>query len=165
MSLDEKIESENLMDFVTRLAPSLQKLIPLDCTIGITGVKKFITTIPGKKIKIPIDVSGMDIPKEDAIYKAINSGKPVSMIVPKEAFGFEFQSTAVPIFDNKGNIIGGLGVGIGLENRKRLMSNAQLVATSSEQTSATIEELAASAVELATLQESLQALSQEITGR
>ena len=38
-----------------------------------------------------------------------------------------------------------------------------MVATSSEQTSATIEELAASAVELATLQSSLQALSKEIT--
>jgi hypothetical protein len=163
MVTNKSAESENLMNFIMKLAPALQTLIPLDCMIGVTDTEKFIGSVSGEKIKMPMDATGMEIPKSDAIYKAVNTGKCVEMTVPKEAFGFEFQSTAIPILDNQGNIIGGLGLGVGLENRDRLIGTAQLVATSTEQTSATIEELAASAVELATLQSALQGLSQEIT--
>lgn len=163
MSLNEKEKSEILMNFIKELAPNLQKLIPLDCMIGVTDTTKFLLICSGEKIKMPKDATGIDIPKEDAIYKAISSGKSERLIVPKETFGFEFESTAIPIFDNDRNIIGGLGLGIGIENRNKLIGTAQLVATSAEQTSATIEELAASAVELAALQSSLQVLSHEVT--
>jgi hypothetical protein len=163
MVTNKSAESENLMNFIMKLAPALQTLIPIDCMVGVTDTEKFLAIISGEKIKMPIEAIGMDIPKNDSIYKAINTGKCVKMTVPKEAFGFEFQSTAIPILDNQGNIIGGLGLGMGLENRDRLIGTAQLVATSTEQTSATIEELAASAVELATLQSALQGLSQEIS--
>lgn len=162
MLFNEENESEYRMNLILELAPALQKLIPLDCIIGVTDTKKFLTNISGEKIKMPIEATGMDIPKEDTIYKAISSGKPQRALVPKEAFGFEFQSTAIPICDSKGTIIGGLGLGISVENRDKLISTAKLVAESSEQTSATIEELAASAVELSTLQSSLQTLSHEI---
>ncbi len=101
--------------------------------------------------------------KEDAILKALNSGRPERLIVPKEALGIEFESTAIPIFDSHGNIIGGIGLGIGLENREKLINNANIVATSSNQTSSTIEALATSAEKLATQQMSLQALAQEIS--
>ncbi|MBU3100096.1 MULTISPECIES: methyl-accepting chemotaxis protein [Clostridium] len=162
MLFNEDNESEYIMNFILELAPALQKLIPLDCIIGVSDTKKFLANISGKKIKMPIGSTGMDIPKEDTVYKAIISGKPQRALVPKEAFGFEFESTAIPIFDSKRNIIGGLGLGISVENRDKLISTAKLVAASSEQTSATIEELAASAVELSTLQSSLQTLSHEI---
>lgn len=162
MLFNEENESEYRMNFILELAPALQKLIPLDCMIGVTDTTKFLTNISGEKIKMPIEATGMDVPKEDTIYKALISGKPQRALVPKEAFGFEFESTAIPIFDSKGAIIGGLGLGISVENRDKLVSTAKLVAESSEQTSATIEELAASAVELSTLQSSLQTLSHEI---
>lgn len=162
MFFNEENESEYRMNFILELAPALQKLIPLDCIIGVSDTKKFLTNISGEKIKMPIEATGMDIPKEDTVYKSIISGKPQSALVKKEVFGFEFQSTAIPIFDSKGTIIGGLGLGIGVENRDKLISTAKFVAESTEQTSATIQELAASSVELATLQSSLQTLSHEI---
>lgn len=162
MPFNKDDESEYIMNFILELAPALKKLIPLDCMIGVSDTKKFLTIISGEKIRMPIEATGMDIPKEDTVYKAIASGKPQRSLVPKEAFGFEFESTAIPIFDNKGTIIGGLGLGIRVDNRDKLINNATFVAESSEQTSATIEELAASAVELSTLQLSLQTLSHEI---
>lgn len=162
MFSNEKSESENLMNFIAGLAPFLQKLIPLDCMIGVTDTQKFLRYVPGEKIKAPIDITGTDIPKEDTIYKAINSRKPEKMIVPKEAFGVEFESTAIPLFDNQGDIIGAIGLGISLENRERLIATANFVADASQHTSATIEELAVSAGQLAIHQVSLQAIAQEI---
>ena len=49
------------------------------------------------------------------------------MVVPKEAFGFEFESTAIPLFDNKGTIIGGLGLAIGLEIRKMANNSSSAI--------------------------------------
>ena len=163
MSSIEKTESENLLDFIVELAPALQKLVPLDCMIAVTDTHKYLRFVPGEKIKAPIDLTGTDIPKVDTLNIAINSGKPERMVVPKEAIGIEFESTAIPIFDKQGIVIGAIGLGIGLENRESLISTAHLVASSTEQTSATIEELAASAGQLAGHQMSLQTLAQEIT--
>lgn len=162
MVSNEKSESENLLDIIVKLAPAIQKLIPLDCMIGITDIQKFICYVPGEKIKTPADITGMDIPSEDTIYKAIRTGKAERMKVPKGALGIEYESTAVPIFDKDGKVIGGMGLGIGLENRKNIIDASKTVAASSEQTSSTIEELAASAGQLATHQASLQTLSREI---
>lgn len=163
MSINEKVEMDNLMDFIVELAPALQKLVPLDCMIGVSDTQKFICYLPGEKIKTPIDITGTDLPKEDTLYKAVNSGKPERMVVPKQALGIEFESTAIPILDRSGKVVGALGLGISLQNRKRIISNSHMVAKSSEQTSATVEELAASAVQLATHQESLQVLAREIS--
>lgn len=163
MLTDKKGEYENLMDFIVDLAPYLQKLIPMDCMIGVTDTQKYIRYVPGERIKTATDITGEDLTKEDAIYKAINSGKPERKVVSGEGSSMEFESTAIPILDRSGKAIGGIGIGIGLENRKRIINTSHTVAESSEQTSATVEELAASAGQLATHQESLQALAREIT--
>jgi len=157
-----KIESEIIMDFLVKLAPALQKLIPLDCIIGIADTEKFLCSIPGEKIKLPTNTVGTNISEEIPIAKAIRSGKPERMLVPKEVLGISFEATSIPVLDNQGKVIGGIGLGIGLENREILINNANLVASSSEQTSATIEEFAASAERLATQQSQLLELSQEI---
>jgi len=62
-------------------------------------------------IKIPFDPVGLPAMQEDAISLAMKNNKTVNMVVPKEAFGFEFQSsavpiTAVPITDMEGHIVG-----------------------------------------------------------
>lgn len=162
MSLNEKSEAEIILDFLVKFAPTLQKLIPLDCIIGIADTEKFLCSIPGEKIKLPTNTVGTTISKEVPIAKAIKSGKPERMLVPKEALGISFEATAIPVLDNQGKVIGGIGLGIGLENREILINNANLVAASSEQTSVTIEELAASAEQLATQQSHLLGLSKEI---
>lgn len=156
-------EALTILNLIVDLAPSLQKLMPIDCMIAVADTEKIIFHVPGEKIKSNVDIIGKELPKEDGLYQAIKSGKNINMIVPDTVEGFEFQSTATPIKDKKGNIIGALGLAIGLEYRNNLIELAQSVASSSEQTSATIEELASSASNLSTNQLSLQELSQNIT--
>jgi hypothetical protein len=163
MDSNEKSESEIIMDFLVKLAPALQKLIPLDCIIGIADTEKFLCSIPGEKIKLPTNTVGTNISEKIPIAKAIKSGKPERMLVPKELLGISFEATSIPVLDNQGKVIGGIGLGIGLENREILINNANLVSASSEQTSATIVELADSAAQLANQQSHLLDLSQEIT--
>ncbi|AKN31885.1 chemotaxis protein [Clostridium carboxidivorans P7] len=159
---NKNVQCENLMEFIVKLAPVLQKLVPLDCMIRVTDTQKYIGYVPGKKIKTPTDIIGMDIPKNDSIYKAINLAKPQRMLLGKEVLGMEFESTAIPICDLNGKVVGALALGIGVENRERITNTSNVVAASCEQTTATVEEIAASAGQLAAQQESLQALAREI---
>lgn len=165
MFSNEKSESEFIMDFLIKLAPALQKLIPLDCIIGVADTKKFLCSVPGEKLKLPIDTTGTELSGDVPITKAIKSGKPERMISPKEVLGISFEATAIPVFDSQGKVIGGIGLGIGLENREILINTADFVATSSEQTADTIEELANSAAQLANQQSHLLYLAKEITGQ
>lgn len=158
---DGKI-TQNLMDVVVYLAPFIQQLVPLDCMIGVTDREKFLAQVNGKDIKIPFDPVGLPAPQEDAICLAMNDNKTVNMVVPKEAFGFEFQSSAVPITDIEGHIVGGLGLGISLENREKLLDLTKYVTTSSQETSATVEQLTKSAEKLAQNQAALKQLGQEV---
>ncbi|MDR3595853.1 methyl-accepting chemotaxis protein [Clostridium sp.] len=163
MFLDEKNENEFILDFLVKLAPALQSLMPLDCIIGVSDTEKLICSLSGKEIKLPTNNVGAKVTDDLPVAKAIKSGKPQRMISPKEVLGISFEATAIPIFNSKGEVIGGVGLGIGLENREILIDNANLVAASSEQTLTTIGDLASSAGQLADQQSQLLQLAEEIT--
>lgn len=163
MFLDEKNENEFILDFLVKLAPALQSLMPLDCIIGVSDTEKLICSLPGKEIKLPTDNVGAKVTDDLPVARAIKSGKPQRMLSPKEVLGISFEATAIPIFNSKGEVIGGIGLGIGLENREILINNANLVAASSEQTLTTIGELSSSAGQLADQQSQLLKLAEEIT--
>lgn len=160
------MEDENVKNDVLKIAlhlvPAIKNLIPLDCMIGITDTEKFLKVIYGKEMNMGIELAGMNVPEQDAIYLAMKNGKETQMIVPEEAFGFRFKSIAVPIRDYSGKVIGGMGVGFKIENSEKLIDMAHIVSASTQQSSRVIEELATSASDLSIHQVSLQALAKQI---
>ncbi len=153
----------SILDAMILVAPFLQKVIPLDCMIGITDTRCFKTLLVGERIRIDADMVGVPIPEQDAIHLAMKRDSIIDMVVPTEAFGFPFRSLAVPLKDKSGRIVGGLGIGYDLYNSNRVSDMAQQVAASTQQTSASIEELSASAEELVHSQLSLKSLATGIT--
>jgi hypothetical protein len=117
--------------------------------IGVTDREKFLGYFPGTKVKMEGDIRGMTVPEGDAIYEAMRTGQNIALVVPKEAFGFAFKSTGVPVKDIQGNVIGGLGIGSSQENQNILMETAQTLSAASEEITATTEEMAATAMQLA----------------
>ncbi len=162
--MNERNLDLELLNTIIELAPTIQNLVPLDCTIGVADTVNLIYTVPGEKIKVPKDAIGQPLPKDDAIYLAIHGGKSVNVIVPESAFGFTFKACGVPIRNKSGNIIGGLGLGISLENTDKMINAADTVAKSTEQTFSIIKELALSTEESTKNQLSLKALSVDIEG-
>lgn len=155
-------QTYTLLEALAILAPVIQKVIPIDTMVGITDQTKFIAYSPGEKVAIPGDIVGMDIPAQDAIYQAIRTQRLVAMEIPEEAFGFHFKSSAVPVFDEKGQVVGGIGLGVSLVNQKRLTEAAHQIASSAEQLIAVTEEMASSAVELTGIVEKISGIQQQI---
>ena len=134
--MKEKLTPEEILNAICIAAPYYQKVIPLDCMIGVTDTKKFIEYIPGKEMKLGEEgaLVGMELPDGDAITQAVHTGKTEMITVPEEAFGIgiSFRATGTPIKDSDGNIIGGLGLGINLHSQDILNNAISIVAASSE---------------------------------
>lgn len=148
-----KLTTEEILNAICIAAPYYQKVIPLDCMIGVTDTKKFIEYIPGKKMKLGEAgaLINMELPEDDAITQAVRTGKTEMITVPEEAFGIgiSFKATGTPIKDSEGNIIGGLGLGISLHSQEILNEAVSTVAATSEQILVTTTELAQTSQHLA----------------
>lgn len=161
--MDEKLEPEKYLEFLCEMAPLLQKLVPVDCIIGITDNEKFRCSLPGENISLPVNTVGTLLSEEAPIAKAIRERKPQKMISPKRMFGIEFQATAIPVFDREGNVIGGIGLGVGLEHKDIVAKHAEHVAKSSEYVKKNVDGLSESAEKLASKQKNLLDLTHVIT--
>ncbi|KUO78271.1 MAG: hypothetical protein APF81_25315 [Desulfosporosinus sp. BRH_c37] len=140
--------SEAILDILIKVAPIFQQGISNDCMIGITDREKFIGYFPGTKMKMDRDITGMTIPAGDAIYEAMRTGKAGAIVVPREAFGFAFRSTGVPVKDHNDKIVGGVGIAFSVENQNILADTAQTLSAASQEITATTEQLSATALQL-----------------
>jgi len=168
MSKDPNVNEKDvneILECIIKAAPYFQKAFPIDNMVGITDTEKFIGVILGNTVKMPFDIMGMPLPPGDAITEAIRTGQPISITVPSEVFGFSFKSTGIPIKDANGNIIGGLGLGIDLQNQNMLLDVAQSVASASQQITATTEELTSTAMVLASSLADVKARGEKVLDR
>ncbi|AQS60479.1 hypothetical protein B0537_02905 [Desulforamulus ferrireducens] len=153
-------QTDRLQNLVN-LLPIIKELIPMDCMLGLTDREKFLDFILGEEMKVG-QAKGSPIPKGSAVDKALTAGRTVTMVVPRDVYGFAFKATAVPIRDDDGTIMGVITLGISLKNQETLIEAAQTLAASSQQVSATVEELSASAEQLSREQENLSQMGQSI---
>lgn len=147
-NLTSEYLQEDILDTLIKVAPIFQKGLPFDCMIGISDTEKFIGYVPGTEIKMDGGFIGTKLPPGDAVYEAIRTGNVCGVVVPKEAFGFSFKSTGVPVKDLNGKIVGGIGIAISLTNQNLLVDTAQTLSAASQEITATTQELSATAMEL-----------------
>lgn len=143
-------EEVDIIAAVISLAPVFQALIPYDFMVGVTDRERFIAYFPARDnhIKLPI-APGVIVPKGDAIYQAMETGRIQTVVVPKEALGVPFKATGIPVKNREGAVIGGIGVGISLNSLTNLQEASQRIAATSQEITATTEELAATAAQVA----------------
>ncbi|MDF9407926.1 methyl-accepting chemotaxis protein [Pelotomaculum isophthalicicum JI] len=153
--------AQDILDSLIKIAPLIQDMIPVDCTIGITDREKYIYYLPGQEINLG-NLAGKPIPEGGGMYKAIKTEKIIDAVLPKEVYGVPFKSRSLPLREKSGNVVGGLALGLSLKSQGAVMDIAQVVASSTQQTSATIKGLASSAQQLADIQNILETLGKEV---
>lgn len=134
--------------------------------IGVTDTEKFLLYIPASNLNLGdatgMEITGMPVPEQDAIYQAMRNKKTQMISAPEEAFGIAFKAIGSPIMDDEGNVIGGLGIGISLVNQQRLNSMAQHFSATSEEIAASSQEMSTSAQDLSNSMESLSFVQKEM---
>lgn len=140
-------EHELIKAFV-KVAPLLNELVQDDITVGIYDTEKLIINIPGKTFALNVN-PGDPLMEGDIVTNAIRTDSPLSAVLPKELFGFPLIARALPLHDDEGNVIGGVGIGTSLEKANKLFEMAESFSVIVEQTAAGIEDISESVTSLA----------------
>ncbi|MCV4230857.1 methyl-accepting chemotaxis protein [Virgibacillus sp. LDC1] len=143
---EEQTQHELIRAFV-KVAPLLKSLTNDDITIGIYDTEKLIINIPGKTFSLNVS-PGDPLVEGDIVTNAIRNNTPLSAVVPKELFGFPLAARAIPLHDEQGRVIGGVGMGTSLEKANALFEMAESFSAIVEQTTASIEDISQSIAHL-----------------
>ena len=84
---------------------------------------------------------GLEMPEEDTTCRVFRSGQVISEIMPKEIFGYTFSSTAVPIRNVEGQVVGVLALGRSLEKQAEIFEVSEKLASALSQISATLSQI------------------------
>ncbi|MGE6226618.1 methyl-accepting chemotaxis protein [Paenibacillus chitinolyticus] len=139
---EAQTQHELIRAFV-KVAPLLSSLNHDDITIGIYDTEKLIINIPGKTFSLNVS-PGDPLMEGDIVTNAIRNNTPLTAVVPKELFGFPLAARAIPLHDEQGRVIGGVGMGTSLEKANKLFEMAESFSAIVEQTTASIGDISQS---------------------
>lgn len=139
------------------VAPYMQSLVNDDVTIGIYDTEKLIINLPAETFKLNV-TPGDPLLDGDIVTKAIRENKEQAMIVPAHILGVSLISRAVPLRDENGVVVGGVGVGLNVEKANKLSEVSSNLSTVFDDVTSTILEMAESISQLA---ENMNLISQK----
>lgn len=134
-------------DALIKASDTIQKIVPLDCCVMVCNENGIIVKfVPAETFDMQVK-EGTGIAKGGSLGECMATGKPVQKTIPKEAYGVPIKAISIPIYEN-GKLIGGIATGISLATQQALLEVATTIAATSEQMTATTEELAATATHI-----------------
>lgn len=145
------IETEHLPEILKaflQVAPYLNRLIQDDITVGIYDTEQLLLNIPGNTFALQVK-PGDPLLDGDIITDALREKRDKSSMVPKELFGFPLVARAIPLYDDNGKVVGGVGIGTSLEKSNNLFEVAESLSAIVEETAASLDEIAGTVTNLA----------------
>lgn len=138
--MEADITKEEIIQAFEKVLPYLQYFFDDEISVALTDTRAFIKNLSCKSLPLRSD-PGDPIPEGGAAAVAIRSGEVVVKDVPKEIYGAPFRSYAVPLKNDKGEIVGSVLVAKNQERSKKLYRIAQNLAVSFGEISKALNEM------------------------
>ncbi len=139
--MDDKLKA------IIGAVPVIMSTYPYDCMVSIADREHFVHYVPGRKTRHENPV-GKKLECGDGLWEAQRKKTVVQTIVPKDVWGFEFKSIASPVLDEKGRVVGAIGVGYNLELQNFLLDSSQMIVAAADEIAASSQEVLSSAISL-----------------
>ncbi|KRG16346.1 chemotaxis protein [Virgibacillus soli] len=143
-----KTDLHPLIRAFINVGPYIQTLVNEDITIGIYDTEKLVMNFPAKTFSLNV-APGDPLIEGDIITKAIRENTNQAMIVPAELLGVSLISHAVPLRDEEGKVIGGVGIGQNVDKANQLSEVAGNLSIIVDEVTKTVLEMATSISQLA----------------
>ncbi|MDF2524011.1 MAG: hypothetical protein K0R31_1652 [Clostridiales bacterium] len=136
-----EITTDNkILESFNNLIPYLHYFFEDNIAIGINDSERCIRFEPNENLPTNA-VAGDLIRPGSATYECTQSGKPVSLIVPKEVFGTGLKSIAVPVKDEKGKVVGSFSIARSLKRQEEMLDISRALSLELMQISKVINEV------------------------
>lgn len=132
--MDTNISDNDILNAFNIVLPFLPKLFDDEISLAITNRKEFLVNQSCKSIQLK-NKKGDLIGDGGAAFEAIRTGKTIVKEVPKEVYGIQFRSYAVPINNAEGNVVGAILAGRSLARSKEVLELSSNLSSSLEQIS------------------------------
>jgi ABC-type transporter Mla subunit MlaD len=129
------------------VAPHLNRLLQDDISISVYDTEKLLKAVPAKTFSLNLK-DGEPLVEGDILTDAIRNDQEVAGVVPKELFGVTFASRVIPLHDEQGQVIGGVGVGSSLEKANELYQVAESLSAYVDKTATSFMQITHSLSEL-----------------
>nr|WP_096201776.1 methyl-accepting chemotaxis protein [Bacillus sp. FJAT-45350] len=144
----------NALEQLLAVAPMIKELFKEDDNmVAISDTEKIVYYVPGKTLDL-VNL-GDTLVQGDGLYDCIKARKTLRATVPKEVKGLPFRAITTPIYGERKEIIGAFGIAYSLEYSQRINEISETLASSIQQISASVNEIARMAQESSTAQESM----------
>ena len=139
------LEIHEGLKWMIHFTPVLKTFFNTDVIITISDREKVLhqdfTPNVSEKLRLPI---GFKLRDFDVMKEAMKIKETIYTELPKEAFGVAQKAITSPIYDKAGEVIGSIGVGLSIDNQVKMKEIAEQFVATSQEISASTEELAAS---------------------
>lgn len=138
----------SILEAFLLVAPLLSDLYSEDVTIGLCDTEKYLMYIPGKTFTLG-NKPGEPLREGDVIPRAIKENAIQKAYVPEDVFGVPMIAWAIPLRDENGHVVGGIGVGASMDRYNRLFDITSKLSLAVDQVTTAVGELANTSTVLA----------------
>lgn len=146
--IEKETNYHPMLSSFIEVAPFLQTLVNDDITVGIYDTEKLIINFPAKTFSLNVN-PGDPLMEGDIVTQAIRLNKKQAATVPPELFGVHLIARAIPLHNEKGNVIGGVGIGSSIDKANQLSDVASNLSGIFNDVTNTIQDMALSITDLA----------------
>lgn len=140
--MDEKILQNELLKSFYNISSFLPDMFEDEVSFSITDKEKYLVYIPTEHINPNIKAG--DIVKEgSSSYNCIKTGKTVKKVISKEVYGLEILAIAIPIKDEKGEVVGSVSFGRSMKRHYEISNLSETLSQSLQKISKSTNELSA----------------------
>ncbi len=136
------------LEMLIQYAAIIKDLIGEDVATMVSDTEKFLSYNPGMTLNSHTK-PGTPLPQVSMLRKCMEQKKVISEVIPKEVYGVAFKSTATPVMDNEGNVIGAISISKDIETRNQVISVAENLSYSMDEISKGIVDISSNAQEIA----------------
>ena len=155
------VTGSEMIEMLSKLAPYMNDIIPGD--IGFTVVKdgKYLAYAPADGLDLKTKIG--DPVNSGAGKQCLDTGKPVSRVIPKEksAYGVAYAASSYPVKDD-GKVVGCVTITQSLATLEKMNGISTDVAASSQELTAGLEELASRSSEVSRDTHELETLGKSL---
>lgn len=142
------IDQIHSLDMLIQYAAIIKDIIGEDVATMVSDTEKFLSYNPGRTLNSHTK-PGTPLPQVSMLRKCMEEKRTISEIIPKEVYGVAFKSTATPVMDNEGNVIGAISISKDIETRNKVIGVAENLSYSLDEISKGIMDISANAQEIA----------------
>ena len=156
--------TDDMLKCFEKVMPFLNQLYNSDVAVTVADLEKVILYKSGNKTELKGKV-GLPLVEGAAIYKAVHEGRRTVVKVDKALYGMAYIAIAIPILNNKHEVIGSACVLESTDRQEELTDLAAKLTDSISILASTTEEISAQTQEISAVSKTVTKLVRESEAR